>query len=197
MPASVRCPYQSPGPWDTCVQLMVPAINPHEPAMMKAVNVTSTAQNDAAARRGGPSDAHELARLRWIWRAVERNEVGDPDRFRVEFATWISEHERTHVPYLVEVGGSAVGMAWLAIIERIPGPEVWKRLSGHIQSVYVTTEHRDRGLGSLLIGELIEGARREGVDYLFVHPSPRSFPFYRRLGFTGEGSLLFLDLARD
>ena len=120
----------------------------------------------------------------------------DPDRFREEFATWITEHERTHVPYLVEVGGCAVGMAWLAIIERISGPEVWKRLSGHLQCVYVTAEHRDRGLGSLLIGELIEGARSEGVDYLFVHPSPRSFPFYRRLGFTGEGSLLFLDLAR-
>ena len=45
--------------------------------------------------------------------------------------------------------------------------------------------------------ELIDGARREGVDYLFVHPSPRSFPFYRRLGVTGDGSLLFLDLARD
>lgn len=163
--------------------------------MMKSVDITSTAQNDASARRGSPSDAHELARLRWIWRAVERNEVGDPDRFRVEFATWISEHEGTHVPYLVDVGGSAVGMAWLGIIERIPGPEIWKRLSGHIQSVYVTAEHRDRGLGSLLIGELIEGARREGVDYLFVHPSPRSFPFYRRLGFTGEGSLLFSRLG--
>ena len=45
--------------------------------------------------------------------------------------------------------------------------------------------------------ELIEGARKEGLDYLVVHPSPRSFPFYRRLGFTGEGILLSLDLVRD
>lgn len=159
--------------------------------------MTGTPHGDACARRGGPSDADALARLRWIWRAVERNEVGDPNRFREDFATWISQHERTHVPYLVEVDGYAVGMAWLAIIERIPGPEIWKRLSGHIQSVYVTAEQREGGLGSLLIGQLIEDARREGVDYLFVHPSPRSFPFYRRRGFTGEGSLLSLDLARD
>jgi GNAT superfamily N-acetyltransferase len=163
----------------------------------EAVNVTANRHGDASARRGRPSDADALTRLRWIWRVVERNEVGDPDRFRAEFATWISQHERTHVPYLVEVDGYAVGMAWLAIVERIPGPEIWKRLSGHIQSVYVTAEHRDGGLGSLLIGQLIEGATREGVDYLFVHPSPRSFPFYRRLGFSGEGSLLFLDLSRD
>jgi GNAT superfamily N-acetyltransferase len=128
---------------------------------------------------------------------VERTEKGDPDRFRAEFADWISEHEYSHIPYLVEVGGCTVGMAWLAIIERIPGPQIWKRLSGHIQSVYVLAEHRDNGLGSLLIEELIEGARREGLNYLLVHPSPRSFPFYRRLGFTGEGSLLSLDLVRD
>jgi hypothetical protein len=110
------------------------------------VTVTHPPRGGASARRGWPSDADELARLRWIWRAVERNEVGDPDRFREEFATWTSEHVRTHVPYLVEADGCAIGMAWLAIIERIPGPQIWKRLSGHLQSVYVMAEHRDRGL---------------------------------------------------
>lgn len=66
-----------------------------------------------------------------------------------------------------------------------------------MQSVYVPFEHRNGGLGSLLIQALIDGARREGLVYLSVHPSARSFPFYRRLGFTGEGSLLFLDLDSD
>jgi GNAT superfamily N-acetyltransferase len=101
------------------------------------------------------------------------------------------------VPFLIEVDGCAVGMAWLVIIERIPGPENWKRLSGFLQSVYVTREHRNDGLGSLLMESLIDGARGEGLEYLSVHPSPRSFPFYRRLGFTGEGSLLFLALGTD
>jgi GNAT superfamily N-acetyltransferase len=163
----------------------------------KAVDVSVTPQGDASARRAQPSDADELARLRWIWRAVERNEEGNPDRFRKEFAIWISEHDRTHVPFLVEVGGCAVGMAWLVIAERIPGPANWRRRSGDLQSVYVKAEHRDRGLGRFLVGTLIEGARQEGLVYLSVHPSPRSFPFYRRLGFTGDGSLLSLDLRRD
>ena len=101
------------------------------------------------------------------------------------------------MPFLVEVDGYAVGMAWLVVVERIPGPEKWLRLSGLLQSVYVLAEHRNGGLGALLLRELIDGARAEGLDYLSVHPSPPSYPFYRRLGFTGEGRLLFLDLDAD
>jgi GNAT superfamily N-acetyltransferase len=135
-----------------------------------------------------------LARLRWTWRAVERDEKGDPVQFQADFRDWMAEHRHTHLPFVVEWGGSVVGMAWIAVIERIPGPENWTRLSGAIQSVYVMAEHRNGGLGRVLLQELIQGARERGLDYLSVHPSPRSFPFYRRLNFGGEGSLLFLDL---
>jgi GNAT superfamily N-acetyltransferase len=148
----------------------------------------------ASARRADLTDAVELAQLRWIWRAVERDETGDPDRFRVDFVNWMAEHHSTHLPFVVDMDGSAVGMAWLNVIERIPGPGKWTRLAGVIQSVYVLAEHRNGGLGGLLLGRLIEEARVMGLDYLSVHPSPPSFPFYRRLGFGGDGSLLFLPL---
>jgi GNAT superfamily N-acetyltransferase len=160
-----------------------------------AVGQAALPEAHALARRAGPSDVDALVGLRWTWRAVERGEEGDLDRFRADFAVWVRERRSSHVPFLVEVDGDAVGMAWLAILERVPGPEKWTRLSGFLQSVYVVSEHRNGGLGSLLIEALIEGARREGLEYLSVHPSPRSFPFYRRLGFTGEGSLLFLGLS--
>ena len=160
----------------------------------KLVDVAATPHGSASARQADLSDADELARLRWIWRAVERGEQGDPDQFREDFGDWMANHDRSHLPFVVELDGSAVAMAWLVVIERVPGPEKWTRLSGTIQSVFVLAEQRNAGLGSLLIGELIEGARRIGLDYLSVHPSPRSFPFYRRLGFGGEGNLLFLGL---
>jgi GNAT superfamily N-acetyltransferase len=163
---------------------------------MHAVDVAAQAQTKPSVRRADLSDANDLARLRWLWRAVERGEHGDPDRFRDDFVTWVADHERTHLPFLVEIGGSAVGMAWLVVTERIPGPERWKRRSGDLQSVYVMAAHRDGGLGTLLIRRLIEVAEDEELSYLSVHPSSRSFPFYRRHGFTGEGDLLirYMDL---
>ncbi len=149
----------------------------------------------SSAHRADLSDAGLLARLRWIWRTVEGDEDGDWDRFRADFADWMAGHEHTHVPFIVERAESAIGMAWLAIVERVPGPQRWTRLSGAIQSVYVLAEKRNKGVGTVLVRELIEGARGVGLDYLSVHPSPLSFPFYRRLGFTGEGPLLYLDLG--
>jgi GNAT superfamily N-acetyltransferase len=173
--------------------------------------MSSLPPGSVAARRADLSDAERLARLRWVWRTVERDEEGDWDRFQADFADWMAQHARTHVPFLVEkadaavgtqtdaaVGTqteSAIGMAWLAVIDRVPGPQRWTRLSGAIQSVYVRAEERDGGAGSLLVRKLMEEARGEGLDYLSVHPSPRSYPFYRRLGFTGEGALLYLELG--
>lgn len=87
-----------------------------------------------------------------------------------------------------------VGMAWLAIVERVPGPARWRRLSGYVQSTYVSPRHRGRGLGSALIDAVIDEAVRRELDYLAVHPSERSFPLYRRLGFSGAGDVLELDL---
>jgi GNAT superfamily N-acetyltransferase len=162
--------------------------------LVQAVAVTAGGGIEPSARRAHWSDSDELARLRWLWRAVERDEIGDQEQFRGDFSTWVAEHERSHIPFLVEIDGTAVGMAWLVVVERIPGPQHWTRLSGFLQSVYVVPEHRNGSLGSLLMRTLIEGAREQGMEYLSVHPSPRSFPFYRRLGFTGDGKLLFLAL---
>lgn len=152
-----------------------------------------TTDGEAKARRAIPSDADHLARFRWRWRAVERGESGDWERFRADFARWVAEHEDTHIPFLVEAEGEPVGMAWLAVVERVPGPQHWRRVAGMIQSVYVVAEQRNRGLGTLLVGELIGFACAEGLDYLAVHPSERSFPFYRRLGFSGTERVLELD----
>lgn len=146
------------------------------------------------ARQANLFDADDLVRLRWTWRVIERDESGDPNRFRRDFADWMALHEQTHLPYIVQDGGSVVGMAWLAIISRVPGPQRWTRLSGAVQSVYVMPEHRNRGQGEVLMTDLINGARSRGLDYLSVHPSPRSFTFYRRLGFEGKGRVLFLSL---
>jgi GNAT superfamily N-acetyltransferase len=71
-----------------------------------------------------------------------------PDRLRdaplPAFAGWMDDHRASHLAWLAEED-RPVGMAWLVITHRVPGPEEWTRLSGGIQSVFVAPDFRNRG----------------------------------------------------
>lgn len=166
------------------------------PAPAYDERVDPHAAPSASIRAAGPRDAAALASLRYRWRALEAGESGlDEPAYSAALTTWLAEHERSHLAYLAEVGGAAVGLAFLAVIERVPGPGRWLRQAAVLQSVYVVPEQRDRGVGAALCAALLDEAGRRGLDYVLVHPSARSFPFYRRLGFSGSEGLLELRLV--
>jgi GNAT superfamily N-acetyltransferase len=134
-----------------------------------------------------------LATLRFQWRSLERGEWGsDEEVFSKELRHWLRAHESSHVPFLALDDERPIGMAWLAIVERIPGPAFFVRRSGYVQSVYVTPAQRSRGVGTELMVQLVSAARELGLDYLAVHPSEQSFEFYRRLGFENTTRVLEL-----
>jgi GNAT superfamily N-acetyltransferase len=138
-----------------------------------------------------------LAELRWAWRNDERGERGLPwPEFSTAFVRWCQDHRETHLGFLAEAGSAPIGMAWLATIERIPGPAVWTRRAGHLQSVYVLPEHRNGGIGAALVTAALLEARARGFDYVIVHPSERSFPLYRRAGFGETAAVLEIDLRK-
>lgn len=152
----------------------------------------------ASIRRAGFDDAAGLARLRWVWRTTERGEFGlSPPDFEAAFREWWSRRESGHSAYIAEVDGAAVGMAWLAVFDRIPQPRQLERLAGNVQSVFVLEDFRNRGIGQALVAAAIAEARARGLGYLIVHPSDRAFPLYRRLGFAETGQLLHLELDRS
>ena len=106
-----------------------------------------------------------------------------------DFTGWIEAHLDTHIPFIASLEGDPVGMAWLAIVERMPRPGAWARLCGHLLSVYVVDSHRNHGLGAELVDAVLAEARRRGLGYVLVHPSQRAVSLYRRAGF-GESDLL-------
>lgn len=143
--------------------------------------------------RTNESNLSDLVTLRYQWRSVELSEGGlSPQEFEARFREWYIGHRESHLGYLACVGDVSVGCAWLVIIDRVPGPGRFVRRAGMVQSVYVLPEHRNRGVGSDLMGTLSREARAMGLDYLIVHPSLESFPFYRRLGFAAADKALEL-----
>jgi ribosomal protein S18 acetylase RimI-like enzyme len=139
---------------------------------------------DVRVRAATGDDAGALARLRFQWRSVERTERGDdPQGFERAFTEWMHEHEHTHLAFLAVRDTIAIGMAWLAVVDRIPGPEHFTRRSGYLQSVYVVPEARDHGVGARLVRHVIEHARALGLAYLDVRSTERAISLYRSLGF--------------
>ena len=135
--------------------------------------------------------------LRWRWRTAERGERGlSPAGFEATFAEWWGRRQDSHTAYVAELDGEAVGMAWIAVFDRIPQPRDVVRLAGNVQSVYVLDDLRNRGIGRALVEAVIEEARVQTVGYLIVHPSQRAYSLYERLGFSRTDALLYMDLDR-
>jgi GNAT superfamily N-acetyltransferase len=157
--------------------------------------VTHATQSASTIRRAEATDAAALARLRWLWRTAERGEHGLSQlEFEGAFAHWWDGHRTTHLAFIAERAGDAVGMAWLAVFDRIPQPLRLLRLAGNVQSVFVLEEFRNCGIGRALVEAVIAEAHARGVGYLIVHPSERAYSLYLRLGFAETNSLLHLDL---
>jgi len=130
--------------------------------------------SEPTVRVATPEDARGLAALRWTWRVDEHGEHGLTEgEFSASFADWFRSHRDSHVAFIAEAGDSQVGMAWLALIDRVPGPGVWLRLAGHLQSVYVLPARRAEGIGSALVTAVLKEASDRGLDYVWVHPSKR------------------------
>jgi GNAT superfamily N-acetyltransferase len=149
----------------------------------------------AIVRAATAADASALGHLRFGWRVVEQGERGlDEVGFITALAAWMKQHSDSHFPFLAELDGHPIGMAWLAIVDRIPGPEIFLRRSAYVQSVYVVPEQRSQGLGGRLVAAALDHARTLGCRYVAVHHTERSTTLYRRLGFTDPARVLEIQL---
>jgi GNAT superfamily N-acetyltransferase len=146
-----------------------------------------------AVRIAEEGDVSMLAHLRRAW--MEENAGGpiDDPGFETAFRDWWAAERDTRTFFLVEVDGLAVGMANVKRYTRMPATGrasagAW----GYVGNVFVLAARRDAGLGQVLMDEVRAWAGREGLAHLRLAPSPRSVPFYARLGYV-PGAVVELD----
>ncbi|NLN18251.1 MAG: GNAT family N-acetyltransferase [Firmicutes bacterium] len=75
------------------------------------------------------------------------------------------------------LGDQVIGTARLVIEDRV----------GRIGRMAVLREHRGQGVGSRLLSALLDVARREGLEGVYVHAQLTAVGFYGRFGFVPEG----------
>lgn len=139
----------------------------------------------------GDDDIRGAAALRWEWKG--RGEPGG-EAFAERLVDWARAHADSHTCFVAEADGEIVGCTWLALTTRVPAPAAFTRLTGDIQSVYVTPAARRTGVGAELIRAALDRAERAGAERVVVHSSPGAVAFYRSLGFQSSDILLDVDL---
>lgn len=147
-----------------------------------------------------PLEDHDLtaaAQLRWQWfHENEGTPATSQDDFVAFFADWARQQGDSHHCTVALRGDVVIGMAWLAVVPRVPSPRSLVRASGDVQCVYVTPEERNSGVGSRMLAAVLQLAREQGLERVTVHSSPGAITAYTRSGFEVTPLLLQTKPAR-
>jgi ribosomal protein S18 acetylase RimI-like enzyme len=149
--------------------------------------MTETAMSDAAIRLATPADIDELARLRWRL-YTEHGAHGEPfelyvERFRAFARDALGRDDWR--AWCAEADGRLVAAVWLRTVPRVPAPgRPDPSPIGYLTNMYVEPEHRSRGLGTLMVRELIAHCAADGFDVVIAFPADDAYGFYERNGFT-------------
>jgi GNAT superfamily N-acetyltransferase len=139
----------------------------------------------------GQADLADLARLLWLHAAPDEQARQCIESFAVDLGSWWTYHDDSHLAFIARLAESeVVGMAWLALIPRVPRPGAHTRRSADIQSVFVAAEHRGKRIGSALVQAALEHALRLGASRVTVHSGRKAVPIYEMLGFGSSRQLL-------
>ena len=148
-------------------------------------------QPDLVIRPATLADAPALSALRWRWAQPGRTPGPDEAQdFAAALSGWMAAQGERSVCHVATLDGELVGMAWLALFDRVPNPGDAVRRSGDVQSVFVVPEHQGRGIGRRLMESLCGAADDLGVRKLTLDSRVSVMPFYERLGFSAQGGLM-------
>ena len=136
-------------------------------------------------------DTAGLARLLWLDHLQVEPDRPSVDAFAAELAEWWANQSATHVAFVASTPAAGiVGMAWIALVARVPRPGNPDRLSADIQSVFVHPDHRGHRVGSRLVDAAARHAENLGAARVTVHSGHRAVPMYERLRFASSRQLL-------
>lgn len=136
-------------------------------------------------------DVAGLARLLWQDTLDEEPAQQSVDPFAEDVARWWTDHRHSHAAFVARhLRAGIIGMAWVALLPRVPRPGATSRHSADIQSLFVVPEHRGQGIGSALVEAASEHAMRLGATRVTVHSGRRAVPVYERLGFEASRQLM-------
>ena len=144
-------------------------------------------------RMAAPSDAEELAQLRWDYmqeqgrcgQARQRDFVLACRGFMEEglasgeWVIWVAEEE-----------GRILSLMCLQRVRKVPRPARLHDEIGYLTNVYTRPDYRGRGIGSAVLARVVQWARAEDLDTVICWAAEGREAFYGRAGFERPREVL-------
>jgi GNAT superfamily N-acetyltransferase len=114
------------------------------------------------------------------------------DSMSVKFQPWVLARIKSdeYSAWLVlDAEGSVVAGASLWLMDWPPHMVGSGARRGYILNVYTEPEFRRRGLARCLMEVIVEWCRRNGIDTVILHASPRGRTLYESLGFKATNEM--------
>jgi GNAT superfamily N-acetyltransferase len=136
----------------------------------------------------------DLDRLLSLWALVHDGGAGDGDQdgaWRRHAHDWfvrvVDDGAVARIP-VVDLDGVVVATAIGTLEIGVPNPHCPRGRAVRLANVITVPEHRGRGFGTLLVGDVVEWARSIDADRVDLSATPDGARVYERAGFIGTSA---------
>ena len=141
-----------------------------------------------------PGDCEALARLRYALRSSTGVATEPESEFLRRCTAWMEDHLKSDAwhCWLAEEAEQLIGAVWLQLIEKIPNPRAEAEHHAYLTNFYVDESARGKGIGTRLLGAVIDWCKTRDVHAIILWPTERSRSLYERHGFAVRDDLMEL-----
>lgn len=159
------------------------------------VDTSNAADRQVAIRELGISDLDLLMRWRMevLDSVFEDEKPWDSETLEAANRDYYEDHlGKDHVACIASVEGVDAACAAICLQVEMPSPDNPSGKCAYVMNVYTKPEFRHQGIASELLQYLIERAKGQGADKIYLEASDMSIPLYEGLGFRPMDGMMKL-----
>ena len=124
--------------------------------------------------------------MRWRREVIENVFRQEPSgRLLVENRRYYRTHiaDGSHIAVVAVLDGVDVGCGAVCFSDELPSPDNHSGRCAYLMNIYVRKEYRAQGVGRSIVGWLVQKARQERCDKIWLETTDGARPLYKSIGF--------------
>ena len=89
-----------------------------------------------------------------------------------------------HIGCFAEGDGEIIGCGGVCLYDEMPSPDNLGGKCAYLMNIYTRQAFRGHGIATKVISYLIDRAKAEGADKIYLESSKQALPLYHEMGFT-------------